>query len=218
MSSQQRIRSGFNFFALFYDVASYVFFGNSILKAQTYFLPQLKEKKNVLVFGGGTGKLLLELLRRNVAEKYCYVDISDKMISKSKRRLAKYFPEKINAVNFICGSVESIPSTEKFDLIITPCVLDCFTENELPEIMQQLKIHLAENGEWLFIDFNIPEKQKSIAALKIRTMYFFFNVICGLGVRKLPDFKKEFEKLNLKTKNEKYFLQGLMVARIYKLI
>jgi tRNA (cmo5U34)-methyltransferase len=216
MSSQQRIRSGFNFFAPFYDVASFVFFGNSILKAQTYFLPQLKKCKSVLIFGGGTGKLLIELLKQNVGDNYCYVDISNKMISKSRKRVQGKFPGKTNSIDFICGSTESIPTNEKFDLIITPCVLDCFPDEQLPEVMQQLNSHLEREGEWLFVDFNIPERKKSISAIKIRVMYFFFNVICGLGVKQLPDFKREFENINLKTNSEKYFLHGLMVARIYK--
>src|ERR1700749_2291391 len=80
MQKSQRIRSGFNFFAPFYDFFSFLFFGNSLLHSQTYFLPELKKCKTALVFGGGTGKLLMELIRRDVAERYCYVDISDKMI------------------------------------------------------------------------------------------------------------------------------------------
>ncbi|HET6991647.1 MAG TPA: hypothetical protein VFJ43_10005, partial [Bacteroidia bacterium] len=102
----------------------------------------------------------------------------------------------------------------------TPCVLDCFQEEKLSGIMQQLKSHHVPGGEWLFVDFNIPEKGSrtlgTFSAFKIRAMYFFFNVICGLGVKQLPDFKKEFDKLNLEKKAEKYFLSGLMVGRIYE--
>jgi ubiquinone/menaquinone biosynthesis C-methylase UbiE len=218
MEKSQRIRSGFNFFAPFYDFFSFLFFGNSILRSQTYFLPELKKCKTALVFGGGTGKLLMELIKRDVAEQYCYVDISDKMIAFTRKRLKKNFPEKINSVDFVCGSAEHIAATEKFDLIITPCVLDCFTDEKLPVVMQQLQAHLVSAGEWLFIDFHIPEKslRKSFSAMAIRVMYFAFNVICGLGVKQLPDFEKEFSELNYSAAREKYFLKGLMVARIYK--
>src|SRR5882757_6738706 len=152
MQKSKRIRSGFNFFAPFYDFFSFLFFGNSILKSQIYFLPQLGKCKTALVFGGGTGKLLMELIKQDVAENYCYVDISDKMISKSEKRLKKNFPEKINAVNFICGSADAISANEKFELVITPCVLDCFNDEELSEVMSGLNSHLKAEGEWLFVD------------------------------------------------------------------
>src|ERR1044072_9502779 len=111
-------------------------------------------------------------------------DISDKMIAIARKRIEKQFPEKINSVQFISGSSNDIPANEKFGLIITPYILDCFTDENLPVIMQQLQLHFAPNGKWLFADFNIPQKQvrRSFSFVKIRVMYFAFNIICGLGV------------------------------------
>jgi tRNA (cmo5U34)-methyltransferase len=218
MQKLQRIRSGFNLFAPFYDFFSFLFFGHSILNSQTYLLPQIGKCKSALVFGGGTGKLLIELMKQNVAGHYCYVDISDKMISIARKRIEKQFPKKINSVQFICGSSNDIPANEMFDLIITPYILDCFTDENLPVVMQQLQMHFATDGKWLFADFNIPEKpvRRSFSFVKIRVMYFAFNIICGLGVKRLPDFEKEFTLLNFRKITERYFLHGLMVARIYE--
>lgn len=215
MQKPQRIRSGFNFFAPFYDFFAFVFFGNSILNAQAFLLPEVGKCKSALVLGGGTGKLLMELLKRDVAEHYCYVDISDKMIAKSRARLKKYFPEKINSVQFICGTVNDVAASEKYELIITPFVLDCIEEEKLGAMMEQLKTHHVAGGKWLFADFNVPEKRRSLAAVKVRVLYFCFNVVCGLGMKRLPDFEKEFWELKYKKVKENYFLQGLMVARIY---
>lgn len=218
MRTSRRIRSGFNFFASSYDFFSRLFFGNSILHSQTFLLPELKKCKSILVFGGGTGRLLVELIQRDMAGHYSYVDISDKMISISRKRLEQSIPEKKHLPQFICGSVNEIPVDQKFDLIITPYVLDCFGGEDLTEIMRQLDAHLTPNGTWLFTDFNIPGKglNKSFSLLRIRAMYFAFNVICGLGIKRLPDFKNEFEKLNYTITAENYFLHGMIAARIYK--
>ncbi len=220
MQSPQRIRSGFNFFATFYDLASFIFFGNSILHSQTFLLPRIKKCSNVLVFGGGTGKILIELMKRDVAERYCYVDISDRMIAKTRARLKKRFQERVDSVHFICGSLDDMEAEMNFDLIVTPYVLDCFTSEKLPLVMQQLHRHLTVDGEWLFADFNVPESRwgRSFSTFKIKVMYFVFNIICGLGVKRLSDFKKEFEKMNCEMTDEKYFLHGLLVARIYKAV
>lgn len=218
MQNQQRIRSGFNFLAPIYDFASYLFFGNSILHSQTFFFSEFKKCKNILVFGGGTGKLLIELIKRDISEHYCYVDISDKMIEKTRARLKKSFPEKLINVHFICGTSNDIGSNNNFDLIITPHILDCLSAEELPIVLRQLKSNLIPGEKWLFTDFNIPENRKSklFSSIKIRMMYFGFNIICGLGIKKLPDFEKEFERLNYIVENEKYFLNSLLVSRIYK--
>jgi ubiquinone/menaquinone biosynthesis C-methylase UbiE len=172
--------------------------------------------ENVLIFGGGTGKLLVELMKRDFSKQYYYVDISDKMIARAKKKVQKKFPEKINSIKFISGSYSQIPA-EKFDAIFTPYVLDCFTEDELPVVMNELDKHLSQNGEWYFSDFNIPEtKMKGISSFVIRSLYFMFNIICGLGIKKLPDFHREFNRLCYNTADEKYFVKGMIVSRIYR--
>jgi 2-polyprenyl-3-methyl-5-hydroxy-6-metoxy-1,4-benzoquinol methylase len=172
--------------------------------------------ENVLIFGGGTGKLLIELLKRNIAENYCYVDISDKMILLTKKRLKKNFPDKVNSVQFICGSYTDIESEKKFDAIFTPYILDCFKEEELSVVMDKLDTHLSIDGKWFFSDFNIPStKMKSISTILVRMLYFMFNVICGLGIKKLPDFRKEFSRLKYSLIQEKYFLKEMIVSRVY---
>src|SRR5437588_48570 len=160
MLSSSKIRSGFNFLAPFYDLFSKLFFGNAILRSQTYFLSSLEKFENVLIFGGGTGKILIALLKNEIGKNYTYVDISDKMAARSKKRFEKFCAENSidPKVDFICGSYSDIPSEKKFDLIITAYVLDCFTEKELPEAMNALHERSSLAGKWLFIDFNIPEK------------------------------------------------------------
>lgn len=156
-------------------------------------------------------------MKINFAENYCYVDISDKMIGKAKKKLTTTYPGKINAVNFICGSCDEIPEAEKFEIIFTPYVLDCFTNEELPAVMKKLDQHLFPDGKWFFSDFNIPEnKLKSFSFVTIRTLYFFFNIICALGVKRLPDFKGEFGQMKYQLEKEKYFSGGLLAAKVYK--
>ena len=190
-----RKKRGFDFLSFFYDFSSRLFFGGYLFKSQVHFLPQLKKCDSVLIFGGGTGKILIELLKKDIGSHYTYVDISPTMISKTKKRIEKF--STVGNVNFIEGSYKNIPSDKKFDLIITPYVLDCFSEKELTTAMNTLDSRLNKGGEWLFTDFNVPQNSpmKTVAGMITRTLYFFFNMICGLGVTKLPDFEKEFFRL-----------------------
>ena len=68
-----------------------VFFGNAIWRSQKYFIPTLSGFKNVLILGGGTGKILVELMKHKTGQHYFYVDLSDKMILKTKKRIQKQF-------------------------------------------------------------------------------------------------------------------------------
>jgi tRNA (cmo5U34)-methyltransferase len=213
---KEEIRKGFNSLAPWYDVMSTVLSFNAIHRSQKWLVKQSPKSANALIIGGGTGKILMEMIQHNVAAKYCYVDISDKMIQSAQEKLNKHFPDKIDSVQFIRGSCTDIP-TDKFDLIITPCFLDCFAEDELTIVMTTLHDHLAPNGSWLFADFNIPKPKlpKLLSRFIIRLLCIFFNAICKLGVKGLPDFSERFSKLGYKKTGEKYFFGGLLLARVY---
>ncbi|MBC7862750.1 MAG: class I SAM-dependent methyltransferase [Bacteroidia bacterium] len=217
MSNQLKIKKGINFLSPFYDFFAFIFFGNAIWRSQKHFVPELSASKSVLILGGGTGKILEELMKHKTGENYFYVDVSDKMILKTKKRIQKHFPEKLNTVAFICGSVNDLPYQTNFDLIVTPFVLDFFSDAELAEAMNALNKKLSPDGKWLFTDFNIPQKgfMRLLSKIYISILYFFFRIVCGLRVERLPDFEKYFSELNFKMEKEKYFFGVMMVGRVY---
>lgn len=210
----ERIKLGFNLLAPFYDFLSKLFFGNYLFKSQIYFLPDLRKCNHILIFGGGTGKILAELLKLNVGAEYTYVDISSKMLNKAKQLINhQYFHQ----VNFICGSYTDIPSDKKFDIIITPYVLDCFSDKGLSKAMEALHEISKKESFWLFTDFHLPPNgsMKILFKIIIRSLYSFLNLFCKLNVTHLPDFDGKFSRLNYVVEKEKYFLKKLVVTRIY---
>ncbi len=212
-----KTKKGFDFLSPFYDFSVRLFFGNSLDKSQFFFLKELGPCKSILVFGGGTGKILPVLGDCQLPEKVCYVDLSEKMIAKAKKRPRVRSSNGFASVEFVCGSFADIPADSRFDLIITPYVLDCLVEPELFAGMQLLKEKLSTKGKWLFVDFNIPKKgpARYFSWISIRMLYFFFNIVCGLGGRNLPDFSSNFEILRFKLDAEKYFCSGMLTAKVY---
>lgn len=214
MSEQdkERVRKGFNRLSPAYDLLARIFFGRKLEHSQTSFLTELKKCRTALILGGGTGLLLSEMLRMNIAAHYVYVDISDKMIAKAQKRTAG----RNNMVEFTCGSYPDIPN-KQFDLVVTPYVLDCFSEKELGAVMKALSSRTAPGAEWLFVDFHVPEKggMNLFARFTVRSLYVFFNAVCRLGVKKLPDFDRHFQQQGFAVKKEKQFLKGMLLARIY---
>jgi tRNA (cmo5U34)-methyltransferase len=206
----ERIRKGFNRLAPAYDLLAGLFFGGRLLRSQTHFLPELKKCRSALILGGGTGAILQEMAKLGIAERYTYVDISDRMIGKAEKRMKG----KGHHIEFIRGSYTAIPA-QAFDLIVTPYVLDCFREDELGLVIQTLSEKFTPGGEWLFVDFQVPDKKMKVARPVIRLLYFFFNITSGLGVTKLPDFQRIFSAQQFRIKKEKEFLGGLLQAKIY---
>lgn len=214
----RRAANGFDLVAPVYDFFTALVFGGRLHRAQTEFLPRLSSAQKILIFGGGSGKILIDILTRTAAEKIYYVDISRQMILRAERRLASHraVHKATPPVSFICGSWNDIPSVE-FDLIVTPFVLDCFQPAALNEVMQCLSARLALRGQWLFTDFHVPEgMMRPIASAVTRVLYVAFNLLCGLGVKRLPDFAAEFAALGMQKTAEKYSLKGMLVSRVYE--
>src|SRR5688572_27433406 len=115
--------NNFDSVASFYDRLSRLIFGNSILHAQTLYLPDIPTGANVLILGGGTGWLLCELLAKKPGCKIWYIEASEKMISLSKEATR----DTSHRVTFIHGTEDRIPSGITFHVVITHFYLDLFS-------------------------------------------------------------------------------------------
>jgi ubiquinone/menaquinone biosynthesis C-methylase UbiE len=216
----KRIAKGFSFLAPVYDLLARIFFGRAIIHSQTFFFNELPQADHALIFGGGTGKILIELLRCKKAKRYTFVDISPGMIDRARKKFSRYKleqPADPSTVHFITGSYNDLPGNENYDLIITPYILDCFRDEELPAVITALKKKISSLGTWLFADFNIPARglMHFLARIITRILYFLFNAVTGIGVKKLPVFEKEFQKQGFKKVKEKFFRGGLLSAKVY---
>lgn len=212
-----RKRKGFNFLAPAYDLLVRLVFGKRLRKAQGYWLSHLPPANQILVLGVGTGSFLRDLEQHSKWGKVYCVDLSDSMIAASRKVIATEFPERLSNYNFLCGTVTDIPPGILFDLVITPFVLDCLQGEDLLRTMQALRQRLNPFGKWLFTDFHIPTKgfARAAGALLLRLLYVFFNTVCGLGIRRLPEFSVFFASCGMIAEEEKYFFQGLLTSRIY---
>ena len=215
---KEKTIKGFNTIAPFYDIISMIASFNKIHESQMWLLSKGMKFSKVLIIGGGNGKFLLEAMKQVLSEQYCYIDISEGMIKLAQSKIEKQSALSLNSVVFVCGSYQDIPANEKFDLIVTPYFLDCFSKEELPLVMAKLHTQLTIEGTWFFTDFNIPEDSFRNFIFKniIRLLYGIFNLFCDLGVNRLADFNKEFCRYDFTLLHEKYFLGGLLVGRIYK--
>lgn len=214
--------SGFDLLAPFYDLIQRMFFGRSLIRAQTHFLKTVTNIDTVLVVGGGTGQILIEMLKSRVGQKFDYIEISKKMIRSTKRRVRDYHKRMPStgeraSIVFLCNDIARAP-LKKYDLIVTPFCLDCCTDETLSALIPKMAKSLNVNGSWIFTDFHIgPGFTGYFSRVLVRFLYFCFNTVCALERSALPNFAKYFHAAGLVLKQESLQVKGMVVTRIYRL-
>ncbi|WP_255474026.1 class I SAM-dependent methyltransferase [Pontibacter qinzhouensis] len=207
---------GFDRIAPFYDVLAGLVFGNELQQAQNALLPFVQAKQRVLIIGGGSGKLLEQMLRTCQPLQVLYLEASPVMLRLAQQRFAKL--EAAGAtVEFRLGTEAALQETELFDTIITPFLLDLFPPHRLQGLMSRLARSLDQNGQWLFTDFwPVATPAPWWQQVLLKSMYIFFGIVSQVEARSLPDFKNHFEQLQLQEVYTKPFLKGLVQTKVFR--
>lgn len=205
-------RTNFDRIVFIYDFLANLVFGKSIRKSQISFLKEITSDQSVLIMGGGTG-WILEEIAKHASPQITYIDSSANMIKRSRRRSYPW-----RRIQFIEGTQEDIPKGKQFDVIITFYFLDLFEEETLKSVMKQLNGQLANNGLWLFADFN-PDIQQEKNVLKktlLRILFWFFKTTCKIQASRLGDFKNLFKEQGLVQLGESFFYSKMIVSRFFR--
>jgi len=203
-----------------YDFFKTVLLFGSIQRCQYHHLPFLKESKNLLVIGGGTGKIIEKIHECCNLETMLYVDSSAKMVQEAKRFSKAKVTRIYDRIDFQTADVLSLSGNCEFDAIIAPFVLDCFTDEQLDLLGSILQTWLAPGGLFLFSDFH--ESRGSMTSRIFsrsitRPLYFTLNALCGLNISRLPDFDQCFHKLPLDVLQESSFFSGVLMSKVFRL-
>ena len=130
--------SNFNFIAPYYDWLAKGAFGTSIEQANSLFLQEITSEDQVLILGGGTGKLLEDI---PVCEKLIFVEHSASMLGRARTRDCRV------PVEFVQEDFFKFGTTVRFDWVICPFFLDCFREDNLVDAIKLIKALLQEDGK-----------------------------------------------------------------------
>ncbi len=207
----------FNAIAPIYDRLAGLVFGKSLRRAQTAHLHLIPAQAKVLLIGGGTGRLLGELLRQKPHVHVTYLEVSPKMLRLTEKQLRKLSKTAREQVTLRLGDENSLRPDETFDVIITPFLLDLFPDARLTLLMDRLQASLPPGGLWLFSDFwPTAEPPLPWQKLLLQAMYRFFGVVSGVQATQLPDFEKHFGHRPLEVVRAQSFYKGLIQARVYR--
>lgn len=201
--------NGFDRLAPFYDKLTRFVFGKSMIEAQTVFFDRVQSKDRVLILGGGTGWILVELLKQRPDCEVWYVDSSMRMIAMAKEKCG------IHAnVHFIVGTEQQLPVI-KFDLVIMNFFLDLFTEDHIVPLLKRVRLVTKPRGLWVVTDFEDEGKwwQKSL----LKVMIWFFRWMCNIEARRLPALPIILQRESAKSCETRSFFHGFIKARLLTL-
>jgi ubiquinone/menaquinone biosynthesis C-methylase UbiE len=191
-------------------------FGESLQRARTALIGQLRTSEHVLIAGEGNGRFLAELLAANDHVRVTCIDVSLKMIQLARRRIAN--PQQRSRVAFIHGDVLNAPLPTDCDAIVTNFFLDCFDDTELRTVVARLAGCAKENARWLVADFSIPPgavarlRAKSLLAL----MYAFFRVTTRISASALIEHHQLLRDEKFQLTDRRSVLRALIVSELWQ--
>jgi tRNA (cmo5U34)-methyltransferase len=206
--------TGFDRVAWCYDALSSLVFGSALQRAQRAALVGLPVgSPHVLILGGGTGWVLLEVLRLRPQAVVLYLEASPNMLARARARLARECPQALAQVEFRHGTQGALGPNERFDALITFFVLDCIARPDLAGALAQLRACQRPNAPWLLADFRPARRGWRWVLLGL--MYTFFRLTTGLRARELPDLAAALVRLGLHPVHRARFYAGAVEAVIF---
>jgi trans-aconitate methyltransferase len=207
----------FDLVAPVYDALARLVFGRTLQRAQTALLGSVSLPNNgavsILIVGGGTGFLLVDVLNRFPGCRVLYLEASGAMNRRTTRRLLrKPTPGAVpGTVDFRTGNETALGPGEQFDLILLPFILDLFTETTLnTKLLPRLLAATAPGGQWLVTDFVNSPVRYHRALLWV--MFRFFRLAACIEARQLPDWQRLLTEAEFRQDGKTTQLNGLVMS------
>jgi ubiquinone/menaquinone biosynthesis C-methylase UbiE len=181
----------FDSLAPHYRWMEFVLAGEKLQRCRTAFLDRISAPENMLIWGEGNGRFLVECCRKWRDARIVCADASEGMLALANERVER-FGLDATRIEFLRADVLNwSPLRKAFDLVVTHFFLDCFRTDQLQQIIDKLAFAARPNVSWILADFQIPHVglQKWRARLILKVMYIFFRVVTRLPARQLisPD-------------------------------
>ncbi|MHB8502791.1 MAG: class I SAM-dependent methyltransferase [Candidatus Acidiferrales bacterium] len=219
MNRIQNIPMNCDGIARYYEMLEHLSFGRSLERSRFAFLGETRTSRRALLCGGGDGRFLARLLCASARVEVDFVDLSPKMIELAERRIAAMGRSFRERVRFRAGDVREFkPRPEGYDLIVTNFFLDCFTEQELAQVVACLANCAAPHVRWIVSDFREAHGPfgRIWTGAVIRSLYAAFRLTTGLRVTQLPCYAAALARRGYLLRCEETAFAGLLHSSLWE--
>lgn len=196
----------------------YLTFGPALQRRRCEFLDQTVSDRAALILGDGDGRFTAEFLQRNKTTFVDSVETSESMLRLAAARIAR-LQEAPSRVRQLRQDIRAAQLSGTYDLVITHFFLDCFTTEDLQELVPRITAHLRPGGRWVISEFQIPSRglPRYLAKLIIKALYFSFAILTGLETRQLPDYRRVLQTNGYRRTDSRTGLAGMLVSEMWEL-
>jgi ubiquinone/menaquinone biosynthesis C-methylase UbiE len=152
--TQEEIVSKYNRIASFYDLFGILMASRARLRAID--LAAIQDGERILEVALGTGLSFVEILRRNPLGQVEGIDVSMRMLEKTKKRVAKTGSR--NYTLFLCDCRHLPFEDGTFDMVMNQYLLDILPVEDFVPILSEFKRVLKDGGRIVLANTTKGEK------------------------------------------------------------
>lgn len=219
-----------------YDLMTGRSVGNVIVRSQINWTNELPAERRALIVGDGTGRFLLELLRRAKPSHVVTIDISETMIRKARQRIQNNDPTKLEMVNFVTADLDALTLKDLlslshgnqnkenpayYDVIATNFFLDLYTERNVLKKVQKLSSVHAINGIYINTDFIRVHGTGLLVRIQrflLKGLYVLFRLVTRIPGYRPADYDAILKECGYEKLKSRYFAFGMIESSMYRKI
>lgn len=187
-------------------------------RCRTALLGAIPAPQEVLVYGEGNGRFLVELCRRFPAARVTVVEASAVMINLARERLQRAGLAGAQVEFIHADALTWQPPVAAFDLIVTCFFLDCFREDQLQHLMPTIANAAKAKAHWLHADFQIARAglRRVCSRLIVGVLYAFFRCVTRLPAHELVNVEPYLRAAGFTRWQRREFVLGLVFCDCWK--
>lgn len=193
--------------------------GGQLQRCRTALLGAIPAPQQVLVYGEGNGRFLVELCRRFPAVRVTVVEASAVMIDLARARLQRAGLAGAQVAFIHADALTWQPPEGAFDLIVTCFFLDCFREDQLQHLVPAIANAATADAHWLHADFQIAPTglMRMCSRVIVKFLYVFFRCVTRLPAHELVDVAPCLSAVGFTRLQRREFILGLLFCDLWKL-
>ncbi|WP_395741902.1 class I SAM-dependent methyltransferase [Prosthecobacter sp.] len=192
--------------------------GGQLQRARTALLPALSPPQQVLIYGEGNGRFLVELCRRFPEARVTVVEASSVMIDLARARLRRAGLEDARVEFIHADALAWQPPQAAYDLIVTCFFLDCFRVDQLQRLVPVIAGAATISGGWLHADFQIAPGvvRRVCSRMIVGVLYAFFRRVTRLAAHELVNVAPLLSAAGFTRRKREELLFGLLFCEYWR--